>query len=65
VLVGHSAMVGVWYYAGLAAAALFALYQAYLIRDRDGGQCFRAFLNNAWLGGAVFFGIALDYTFRG
>jgi 4-hydroxybenzoate polyprenyltransferase len=65
VLVGHSAMVGPWYYGGLGAAAAFCVYQTYLIRDRDGGQCFRAFLNNAWFGGAVFCGVLLDYTFRG
>jgi len=35
-----------------------------LIRDRDRGRALRAFLNNAWLGGAVFAGIALDYLFR-
>jgi 4-hydroxybenzoate polyprenyltransferase len=64
VLVGRSAALGVWYYAGLAAATAFGIYQAVLIKDRDGGKCFRAFLNNAWLGGAVFCGIALDYTFR-
>ena len=64
VLVGRGAKLGAWYYGGLVAAAAFALYQTYLIRDRDGGQCFRAFLNNAWLGGAVFCGIALDYVFR-
>lgn len=63
-LVGQSAKLGVWYYGGLGAAAAFALYQTWLIKDRDGGSCFRAFLNNAWLGGAVFCGIVLDYTFR-
>jgi 4-hydroxybenzoate polyprenyltransferase len=64
-LVGRSADLGRWYYGGLAAAAAFAAYQGFLIRDRDGGNCFRAFLNNAWVGGAVFCGILLDYTFRG
>jgi 4-hydroxybenzoate polyprenyltransferase len=64
VLVGHSAHLGPWYYGGLGAATAFGVYQTFLIKDRDGGQCFRAFLNNAWLGGAVFCGIALDYTFR-
>jgi 4-hydroxybenzoate polyprenyltransferase len=64
VLVGRSAELGPWYYGGLAAAAAFALYQQALIRQRDAAKCFRAFLNNAWLGGAVFCGIALDYTFR-
>jgi 4-hydroxybenzoate polyprenyltransferase len=65
VLVGHSAALGKWYYGGLVAAGLFAAYQLYLIKDRDGVQAFRAFLNNAWFGAAVFAGIVLDYTFRG
>jgi 4-hydroxybenzoate polyprenyltransferase len=64
VLVGRSADMGAWYYGGLVAAALFCAYQAYLIKERDLVQSFRAFLNNAWLGGAVFAGILLDYTFR-
>ena len=34
------------------------VYQQLLIRDRDIVSRFRAFLNNAWLGGAVFCGIA-------
>ena len=63
-LAGRGASLSGWYYGGLAAAAVFAVYQQYLIRDRDVGNCFRAFLNNAWLGGAVFCGIALDYVFR-
>jgi 4-hydroxybenzoate polyprenyltransferase len=64
VLVGRSAGMGPWYYGGLAAASLLCLYQAYLIKERDVVQSFRAFLNNAWLGGVIFAGILLDYTFR-
>jgi 4-hydroxybenzoate polyprenyltransferase len=62
--------VGVWaglgsiYYAGIAAAAGFALYQQYLIRARQTELCFRAFLNNNWFGAAVFAGIAADYLGR-
>ena len=63
-LVGRSAELGAWYYGGLAAAAMFGLYQQALIKDREPSTCFRAFLNNAWFGGAVFCGIALDYLFR-
>jgi len=63
-LAGSSAELGAWYYAGLAAAVAFSLYQHYLIKDRDAGSCFRAFLNNAWVGASVFCGIALDYVFR-
>jgi 4-hydroxybenzoate polyprenyltransferase len=64
VLVGRNAELGIWYYGGLAAAAIFAVYQQLLIRNRDRALALRAFLNNAWLGGAVFLGIALDYLFR-
>jgi 4-hydroxybenzoate polyprenyltransferase len=64
-LAGRSAELGTWYFGGLAVAAAFALYQQALITNRDPGSCFRAFLNNAWLGGSVFCGIVLDYVFRG
>jgi 4-hydroxybenzoate polyprenyltransferase len=63
-LVGQRAELGPWYWFGLLAAAASALRQLYLIRDRDGADCLRAFLNNAWFGGAIFVGILLDYLFR-
>jgi len=52
------------YYAGLAAAAVFALYQQYLIRARQPERCFQAFLNNNWFGATVFAGIAAHYLFH-
>jgi 4-hydroxybenzoate polyprenyltransferase len=64
-LVGRNLELAAWYFAGLAIAACLALYQQYLIRDRDPDRCFRAFLNNHYFGMAVFIGIALDYLFRG
>jgi 4-hydroxybenzoate polyprenyltransferase len=60
-MVGHQANLGVFYYLGVAAAAGFAMYQQHLIRFRDREGCFQAFLNNNWLGTAVFLGILLDY----
>ena len=47
----------------IIVAALFA-YQQLLIQDRKPDDCFKAFLNNNWVGATVFFGIALDYAFR-
>jgi 4-hydroxybenzoate polyprenyltransferase len=64
VLVGVNAELGVWYYLGVGTAAVLAAYQQYLIRSRDRDRCFKAFLNNAWLGASVFFGIVLEYVFR-
>lgn len=52
------------YMLGLLAASGFALYQQYLIRDRDPRPSFQAFLNNHYFGMAVFAGIALDYWLR-
>jgi 4-hydroxybenzoate polyprenyltransferase len=54
---------GSWYSAGLGAAAVFFVYQLWLIRDRDRAACFRAFLNNNYVGMAVFIGMALEYQF--
>ena len=59
VLVGRSAELGLWYYGGLAApAAVLRCTRRISIKERDVVQSFRAFLNNAWLGGAVFAGIS-------
>jgi 4-hydroxybenzoate polyprenyltransferase len=51
---------GVLFYSGLAAAAGLTVYQYRLIRERDRERCFQAFLNNNWVGAAVFAGIAFD-----
>ena len=52
---------GAFYYAGLLAAFFIMLYHYTLIRNRDRMRCFRAFLHNNWVGGAIFLGILLDY----
>jgi 4-hydroxybenzoate polyprenyltransferase len=64
-LLGEGVGLGLWFRIGLVAALLFALHQLWLIRRRDPAACLRAFGNNAWFGGAIFVGIALDYVFRG
>ena len=63
-LVGRIVMMGGWYNAGLAAGAAFFIYHLYLIRNRDRGRCFDAFVNNHYFGLVVFVGIALDFVFR-
>ena len=49
-----------WYLAMAVAAGLF-VYQQWLIRDREPAACFRAFLNNQWVGAVLFAGIFLQY----
>lgn len=63
-LAGRELELGIWYRVGLAGAAIFALYQQFLIRDRVREKCFRAFLNNNYFGMSVFVGIALEYLWK-
>ena len=62
-LIGHRAGLSGFYYLGVSAACLFAIYQQYLIKDRDRELCFKAFLNNNWFGMVLFAGVFLDYQF--
>jgi len=50
-----------WYYLGLLIAASLAIYQLWLIKDRLPERGFQAFLNNHWIGAAIFAGIAAHY----
>lgn len=49
------------YYMGMAVAGGFFVYQQVLIRNRQPEACFHAFLNNNWVGLAIFVGIILHY----
>ncbi|MGH8287175.1 MAG: 4-hydroxybenzoate octaprenyltransferase [Steroidobacteraceae bacterium] len=64
VLAGRSMQFGRWYYAGLVLAALFFLWQQWLIRAREPDACFRAFLNNHYVGMAIFIGVLMEYLYR-
>lgn len=61
ILIGQRAELGLYYYLGLLAASGFAIYQQYLIKNRERKKCFQAFLNNNWFGMSVFVGIFIDY----
>ncbi len=61
VMVGEQLAMTWPYYIGLTVAAGLAMYQQYLIKNREASRCFRAFLNNNWFGLAVFAGIAAHY----
>jgi 4-hydroxybenzoate polyprenyltransferase len=61
ILIGSGSELGFYFYLGLVVASGFAIYQQYLIKDRNKQKCFQAFLNNNWFGLAVFVGIFIDY----
>ncbi len=52
-----------FYWGVLAAAGLF-VYQQNLLSDRRPEECFKAFLNNNYVGMAIFAGMALDYFLK-
>ena len=62
VLAGRQAGLGVFHDAATALSALLFLHQQHLIRDREPAACFKAFLNNNWVGALVFAGIVADHA---
>jgi 4-hydroxybenzoate polyprenyltransferase len=63
VLIGREARLGPAFSWGIGFAASALLWQQWLIRHRAPAECFAAFLNNNYVGLAVFAGIALDFSF--
>ena len=62
--VGAQAGRGLWFYAGLAVAAGMMLRHWFWIRGRERMPCFRAFMDNNWVGAAIFAGLFADYALR-
>jgi 4-hydroxybenzoate polyprenyltransferase len=60
--VGTQAGRGVYFYAGLAVAGGMMLRHYYWIRGRERMACFRAFMDNNWVGAAIFAGLFADYV---
>lgn len=63
VFVGNMAQMGRWFFASVALAGILMLWHQYLARDRSPEGCFKAFLQNHFIGMIVFIGIVLHYTF--
>lgn len=59
-LIGWRMALNGLFYLSLAAAAGFFIHQQRLIAGRDRAACFRAFLNNNYVGMVVFIGIVLS-----
>ena len=49
------------FYGGLAVAGAMMVYHWFLIRGRGRAGCFKAFMHNNWVGGAIFAGIFLSF----
>jgi 4-hydroxybenzoate polyprenyltransferase len=59
-LLGQRLNLGGFYYLGLLACLFLFGYQQFLIRLRKADACFKAFLNNVWVGFSLFAGVVLD-----
>lgn len=55
---------GIFFYLGLISAAILFVYQFTLTQHRDRDMCFKAFLNNHWVGASIFTGILIDYLMQ-
>lgn len=63
-LLGKQVGLGSPYYYGVGVAMVLAVYQQFLIHWREPKGCFAAFLNNHWLGLAIFIGIVANYLHK-
>ena len=50
------------WFAGVAVAALLFARQQYAVRERGREACFKAFLNNNWVGVAIWAGLLVNYV---
>jgi len=60
-LIGQQLEMGFVYYIGLLVALALFIYQQYLVKDREPTQCLKAFLNNNWVGLALFASLVIHY----
>ena len=62
-LLGWHCAFGAFYGVGLAVVAALFLYQQALIQARDRDRCFKAFLNNTWVGFTLFTAVLAEFSF--
>ena len=60
-LIGQQAQLSTSYNVAILIAAGLMVYHQYLIRYRQPALCISAFLNNNWLGAAIFAGLVISY----
>lgn len=61
-LIGSQLEMSISYYIAVFLAVLLAIYQQKIAKNKQPESCLRAFLNNNWLGGILFLGIAFHYA---
>lgn len=63
-LVGHLHARGIVFFLGLCVAAFIVAKQLHDCRYRNPATCFKAFMNNHYVGMIIFIGLAVDYLVK-
>ncbi len=63
IFIGVQFHLAYWFYVSLIGVAALFIHQQWLIRERRGDLCFRAFLDNNRVGALIFAGIFLHFLF--
>ncbi len=63
-VIGRFMGFGKYYYLGLGTALLLMLWQFWLIKKRLKTDCFKAFLQNSWVGFAILLGLLMHYHLK-
>ena len=61
IVIGSLASLGIAYYVSLAFVLILFVYQQQLMVNRERAPCFKAFLNNNYVGLILFIGIVVSY----
>lgn len=61
IMIGQQLGFGIYYFAGVAVALGLTIRQYQLIKNRQKSNCFKAFLDNNWIGGVLFLGLMAEY----
>lgn len=64
IYIGLFMQFGLYYFAGLGVAALLMVQQFLLIKKRLKADCFKAFLNNSWIGAVITLGLWLELILK-
>jgi 4-hydroxybenzoate polyprenyltransferase len=60
-MISQEFQMGNYFNMAIVLATLLMIYHQHLIKDRDRAKCFKAFLNNHYIGIVILLGIVLSF----
>jgi 4-hydroxybenzoate polyprenyltransferase len=61
-LIANQLTLGISFYLAILATIVLFAYQQIITKKRERAQCLHAFLNNNWVGAALFIGTVVHYS---